>query len=162
MNTVDPSLGAVDQSCKAVAETIVDAAWASLSRSQRRRVRHAPVIEDDSPAATGADWTASFPEEPFPVLYRPYVGSPLYVRARALFVSPHPDDIPAPPPFFNFIAFCNATGGDQGFLGSACEPRKWGVRYCHLPSPAYVRAALLRQLRVPTCGTPSADPRVCP
>ena len=151
-----------DQACRAVAEYLVYRVIASLPRRQRRQIRRDPVVEDDVTVSMGSQWTSMFPDAPFPVLYRRRPQGALRVKASALLVSPHPDDIPAPPPFFNFIAFCNATGGDQGFLGSACEPRKWGVRYCHLPSPHYIRAALLRRARVPTCGTSTADPRVCP
>ncbi len=161
LNATESGIAATDQACRVVSEYVVNRVVASLSPRQRRRLRHDPIFEDDVMTSVGAEWTSSFPEAPFPVLYRARVGGPLRVKASALHVSPHPDDLPAPPPFFNFIALCNATGGNQGFLGSACEPRKWGVRYCHLPSPRYIRAALLERAPVPVCGTPTADPRVC-
>ena len=162
LSATAPATETADQSCRAVSEYIVSRVIASLTHRQRRHIGRDPVVEDEVTFNMGSDWTSMFPESPFPVLYRKRVRGPLRIKASSLLVSPHPDDIPAPPPFFNFIAFCNATGGDQGFLGSACEPRKWGVRYCHLPSPQYIRAALLRRTQVPTCGTPTADPRVCP
>lgn len=161
LNAVGLTQEAVDQPCKAVNAETLAGVMDSLTRLERWLVRTDPVLEDDVTADRGSDWTSEFPDSPYPVLYREYRGGPLHIKSSALLVSPHPDDVPAPPPFFNFIAFCNATGGDQGFLGSACEPRKWGVRYCHLPSPEYLRRALTGRVAVPTCGTSSADPRVC-
>jgi hypothetical protein len=161
LNTVGLASDAVDQPCKAVNAETLGSVIAGMSRFERWRMRRmpGPVLDEDAESDRGSDWTAEFPDSPYPVLYREFPGGPLHIKASALYVSPHPDDIPAPGG--NFIAFCNFAGGDQGFLGSACEPRKWGVRYCHLPSPEYLRNALTGRVEVPTCGTESADVRVC-
>ncbi|MDJ0929085.1 MAG: hypothetical protein QNJ73_15720 [Gammaproteobacteria bacterium] len=159
LNARDPDLAAIDQPCKAVNAQNIAEVMANLPRWQLWFVRSV-VLDDDVTFDRGSDWTAEFPDNPYPVIYREYPGGPLHIKSSALYVAPHPDNILVGPSQ-TFIDFCNFTGGDQGFLGSACEPRKWGVRYCHLPSPEYIRAALTGRVKVPTCGTPTADPRVC-
>jgi len=161
LNTVGLTADAMDQPCKAVNAETLGSVMAGMSRFERWLMRRkpTPILDEDLLSDRGSDWTAEFPDSPYPVLYREYPDGPLHIKSSALYVSPHPDDIPAPGG--NFIDFCNLTGGDQGFLGSACEPRKWGVRYCHLPSPEYLRKALTGRVNVPTCGTDSADARVC-
>ncbi|KAA6183724.1 hypothetical protein F2Q65_14895 [Thiohalocapsa marina] len=161
LQATDPTLWVIDEPCQAINAASLETLLTGLPRWQQRLVRRQVVLDEDALFASGAQWTEGFPDSPYPVLYRAFLGGPLHIKASALYISPHPDDVPAPPPYDNFIAFCNATGGHQGFLGSACEPRKWGVRYCHLPSLEYLRLALNRQVQVPVCGTASADPRVC-
>lgn len=160
LNARDPDLGAVDQPCKAVHDYYVGEVLASLPSWRRRRAEANLVLDEDINFQRGSEWTARFPKDPFPVIYREFEGGPIHIIASALYVSPHPDDIQFSPTL-NFIEVCNVTGGPDGFLGSACEPRKWGVRYCHLASPEYIRAALTRRVDLPTCGTPTADNRVC-
>jgi hypothetical protein len=162
LGAADPPQAVMDQPCQAVNAASVETLLEGLPLWQQSLIRDQVVLDEDALFASGGEWTEGFPDSPYPVLFRAYPDGPLHIKAAALVISPHPDDVPAPAPYGNFVAFCNATGGDQGFLGSACEPRKWGVRYCHLPSLEYLRLAFSRQVEVPVCGTASADPRVCP
>jgi hypothetical protein len=133
--------GAVDQSCAAVNEFYVNDVIASLTNPEQAVV----VMEDDDVieidpddgTSTGSGWTAGFPDDPYPVLYRESEGGPLHVKSRTLVV---PTNTPT-------ILVCNANPFLQGF--SFCEPRKWGIRYCHLPAPEYIRAALTNEVSVP-------------
>jgi hypothetical protein len=161
LNARDPQLGAVDQPCQAVNLYYFGKVLATLPRGVRLRTAMQVVLDDDVTADRGSEWTFRFPDSPYPVLYREYERGPLHIRGAALYVPPNPESIPFAPNL-NFIQACNLFGGPESFLGSACEPRKWGVRYCHLPSPEYMRAALVGAVDVPTCGTPTADARVCP
>lgn len=145
--TVGLDTEAVDQGCSAVNEYLVDRVVAGLSRRERARAaigwRGRFVADDvidlvpDDTTSSGEDWTAGFPESPYDALYREYDGGPLQVKSRALLV-------PASPPT---IFACNADPALQSL--SFCEPRKWGVRYCHLPAPEYLRAALIGAVSVP-------------
>jgi len=160
LNARDPDLGAIDQPCKAVHEYYVGQVLTGMPKSQFWRVLTKIRFDDDVTAERGSEWTEGFPDNPYPVLYRESEGGPIHIKASALYVPPHPDTVPFGA--INFIEACNLFGGPDSFLGSACEPRKWGVRYCHLASPEYMHAALTGKVDVPTCGTSSADPRVCP
>lgn len=161
LQATDLTLLVIDEPCQAINAASLETLLNGLPHQLQRLIRRQVVFDEDALFASGAEWSEGFPDAPYPVLYRTSLGGPLHIKASALYISPHPDDVPAPPPYENFVAFCNATGGHQGFLGSACEPRKWGVRYCHVPSLEYLRLALNRQVQVPVCGTASADPRVC-
>ena len=152
LNTTIPGLGAVDQPCGVVNEQIVTDVVASLTNNEEYQVVMEPddevIIEDefnldeDETFVQGNQWTAGFPEDPYPVLYRQFVGGPIHVKASALVVPSHP----------GIISFCNAfvpylPPGTP--IPSFCEPRKWGVRYCHVAAPEYVRAALTNEVDVP-------------
>lgn len=133
--------GAVDQSCAAINEYYVNEVIASLTNPEQATVvmEEDDVIELDPDAltTTGTAWTAGFPGSPYAVLYRETADGPLHVKSRSLVV-------PAAPPT---ILACNASPALQSL--SFCEPRKWGVRYCHLPAPEYIRAALTGAVAVP-------------
>lgn len=154
LNATNPGLGAVDQDCGVVAEGIVNDVVASLTNPEQYTVTMDPdadvVVGDEfnfDPEqldTQGFGWTAGFPDNPYPVLYRETAGGEIHVKASALYVDPHP---------FGVIQFvCNSLvpGLPPGApIPSFCEPRKWGVRYCHLPAPEYVRAALTGEVEVP-------------
>ncbi|MCK6370050.1 MAG: hypothetical protein L6Q83_01790 [Gammaproteobacteria bacterium] len=157
LNATIPGLGAVDQACSAVTQEIVDNVVASLTNPEVASVvvdgDKEDIIDDavqfdaDQVDTAGFAWTAGFPDHPYPVLYRTEVGGPLHVKASALIVEPHPAGA---------IFACNGIAGSlpPGVpLPSFCQPRKWGVRYCHLPAPEYVRAALTGEVEVPVLPT---------
>ena len=157
LNATIPGTGAVDQSCGVVNEQIVNDVVASLTNAEEYQVvmeADAEVIvtdefefDADQTDFTGFGWTAGFPENPYPVLYREYTGGPIHVKASALVVEPHPAGA---------IFACNGISASlpPGVpVPSFCQPRKWGVRYCHLPSPEYVRAALTNEVEVPVLPT---------
>jgi hypothetical protein len=161
LNATIQNLGAVDQPCGAVSEAMVNAVVDSLTNAEEAQIVMDPdgevVVGDefdfdpDITDTTGFGWTAGFPDNPYPVLYREVTGGPIHVKASALLVDPHPTGV--------IIGVCNPSFGQAG---SFCEPRKWGVRYCHLPAPEYVRAAVTGEVDIPTCDNPqTADPRVC-
>ena len=153
LNATNPGLGAIDQTCGTVANGIVNDVVASLTNPEEYAVIMDPdgevVVDDefnfepDQLDETGFGWTAGFPENPYPVLYRETEGGPIHVKASALLVDPHP---------VGAIFACNSIvpGLPPGVPApSFCTPRKWGVRYCHLPAPEYVRAALTNEVEVP-------------
>lgn len=152
LNARDPGLEAVDQPCKAVNADYLGKIMASLHWFERRRISAPAVLEDDVTYGRGSEWTAQFPDNPYPVIYREFEGGPIHIKSSALTVPAHPTE--------TIETGCNPLPGLRDF--SFCQPRKWGVRYCHLPAPAYVRGALIGTIEVPTCGTDTADPRVCP
>jgi hypothetical protein len=153
LNATIPGVGAVDQSCGVVNEYIVNEVVASLTNSEQFQVvmeKDEEVIVDDEfefdadqTDFTGFSWTAGFPANPYPVLYRESAGGPIHVKASALVVEPHPAS--AIFPCNNIVP--NLPPGVPA--PSFCEPRKWGVRYCHLAGPEYVRAALTDEVDVP-------------
>lgn len=151
LNARDSGLGAVDQPCQAVAAQLLGEVMSSLTWLERRRIGQAPILEEDITAGRGSEWTAGFPDRPYPVLYRESVGGPVHIKSSALYVAAHPTE--------TIETACNPIPPLRDL--SFCEPRKWGVRYCHLPSPEYIRAAITGRASVPTCGTDTADPRVC-
>jgi hypothetical protein len=157
LNATIPGLGAVDQPCSVVNEYIVNEVVASLTNPEQYQVVMDPdeevVVDDeftfdpDQTDFTGFSWTLGFPDDPYDVLYREYAGGPIHVKASALVVEPHPAGA---------IFACNAIAASlpPGVpLPSFCEPRKWGVRYCHVPGPEYVRAALTGEVDVPILPT---------
>ena len=137
--------GASDQTCSAVNEYYVNEVVASLTNPEQAQVVMEPdenTVVSDETTFSGTDWTAGFPDNPYPVLYRETENGPLHVKSRALFVPTYPTAIFA----------CNGfvPGLPPGVpIPSFCEPRKWGVRYCHLPAPEYIRAALTGEVDVP-------------
>ena len=123
--------GAVDRSCSAVNTFYVNEVVASLANPEVAQIVMEPDtevaiesefdLEADDETGTGTEWTDGFPDDPFPVLYREFEGGPVHVQARTLFVPTNPFVIP----------FCNASPFLQSL--SFCQPRKWAVRYCHVP-----------------------------
>ncbi len=138
---------AQEQDCSAVNEYYVNEVIASLTNPEQASVVIEPddeiVIGDqvdldaDEETFRGSEWTAGFPEAPYPVLYREYVGGDLHVKSRSLYVAANTETIDA----------CNTMPDLQVF--SFCTPRKWGVTYCHMPAPEYIRAALTGGVEVP-------------
>ncbi|ESQ15023.1 MAG: hypothetical protein N838_12070 [Thiohalocapsa sp. PB-PSB1] len=154
LDSLDPSVGASDQSCAAVHQQLLDEVVASLPRFLRRWVawQPAPVIEDDDVADDGTAWTQGFPEDPYPVLYREVEDGSIHFKSRRLSIEPHPARV---------IPFCNSIAAElpPGLsLPAFCEPRKWGVHYCHLATPEYIRAALVGRVEVPIIPRSAARP----
>ena len=143
--------GAADQNCQAAHEYLVNEVVDSLSRWERRKFERGPGVEFEPDAANDAGpfWTAGFPDDPYPVLYRETEDGPIKVKASRLLIAADPSNlfIPFPPPGDTLFNLCNATNG--GLPGGTCEPRKWGVRYCHLAAPAYIREAITGRADVP-------------
>lgn len=145
LNATNAGLGAVDQPCEAVHQYYVDAVVASLTNPEDAQYVMEPdeIIESDDPADNGPLWTAGFPDDPYPVLYRETEGGPIHVKSRRLYVEPHPTGA---------IFACNSIVPSlpPGVpIPSFCEPRKWGVRYCHLAAPEYIREAFTGGVDVP-------------
>ncbi|MFW2404393.1 MAG: hypothetical protein ACN4GT_06470 [Gammaproteobacteria bacterium] len=143
-----PVSDAMDQSCAAVNTDLVGRVLASLTNPEQYQVivesDGEVLVDEDQTDTMGFAWTAGFPDNPYPVLYREVENGPLHVKASALVVDPHP---------FGVIQFvCNdlVTSLPPGVpIPSFCEPRKWGVRYCHVPGAEYIRAALTGEVEVP-------------
>ena len=138
---------AVDQDCRAINEYFVNEVIASLTNPEQASVVFEPddeivignqlALDADEETFRGSEWTEGFPENPYPVLYREFSGGELHVKSRSLYVAANTET----------IAACNTMPGLQVF--SFCTPRKWGVNYCHMPAPEYVRAALTGEVDVP-------------
>jgi hypothetical protein len=139
--------GAVDQDCRAINEYFVNEVVGSLTNPERAEVIIEPddqviignelQLEADDEKFRGSTWTEGFPDNPYPVLYRESEGGALHVKSRSLYVEANTESIVA----------CNTMPELQVF--SFCTPRKWGVNYCHMPAPEYIRAALTGEVEVP-------------
>jgi hypothetical protein len=140
---------AADQPCQAVHEYFVAKVVDSLSPIARRRFEHGPgvLFEPDAENDAGQLWTAGFPDSPYPVLYRDVGGGPIHIKSSRLLIDAYPGEafIPFPPPGNTLFNLCTATNGAL----PGCEPRKWGVRYCHLAAPQYIREAITGRADVP-------------
>ena len=143
--------GAVDQPCQAVNEYYLNEVVDGLSNFQRWKFNNGPgvVFEPDAENDAGPFWTAGFPDNPYPVLYREVEGGPIHIKSSRLLIDAYPGNvfIPFPPPGDTLFNLCTFTNG--GLPGGTCEPRKWGVRYCHLPAPQYIREAITGRAEVP-------------
>jgi hypothetical protein len=95
------------------------------------------VLDPDQRARIGSQWTSGFPDDPYPVIYRTRKGGPVHIQSKTLAVDPNPGLV---------IVMCNRIPGN---MPSFCEPRKWGVRCCHLATPEYMRAALTGEVDLP-------------
>ena len=142
---------AVDQTCQAVHQYYVGEVVASLTNPEQAQYVMEPdaEFEPDAQNDAGPFWTAGFPDNPYPVLYRESEGGPVHIKASRLLVPAYPGNvfIPFPPPGNTLFNLCTFTNG--GLPGGTCEPRKWGVRYCHLAAPEYIREALTGGVEVP-------------
>lgn len=143
--------GATDQSCQSVHEYYVNEVVNSLTNPEEAQyvMEGDAEFEVDDQNDAGPFWTAGFPANPYPVLYRETEGGPVHVQASRLLIPAYPGDIfiPFPPPGNTLFNLCLFTNG--GLPGGTCEPRKWGVRYCHLAAPEYIREALTGGVEVP-------------
>jgi hypothetical protein len=144
-SNLDPQ--AEEQPCSAINEYYASKVIGSLTNPELSSVVIEPddelvigeqiYLDADSETSRGSQWTAGFPGQPYPVLYREYEGGELHVKSRALYVDANTDTIDT----------CNAIPALQQL--SFCTPRKWGVSYCHIPAPEYIRAALTGKVDVP-------------
>ena len=107
-----------EQSCKRIVQQILEQAANELGAEETVFNTEAVVIEDDEVVRMGPKWLKPWP---YPILFTGEQGI-LHMRSKALLV-----------PFSVFIPM---------------PDRFKGTHYCHLPTPQYLRAVLVGDIKV--------------